>query len=146
MPNHVGQLIRALAPVVRDARNAAACDARPRAFVVDLADDRVLGTHRGRNRGDRCGDGGLPPVPVNRLERGWRVGHCQLSRGGEKFRHSVELAIIDPGGIAVHQVREGRPVGGCEGHTGSDSRCAQADRVSLACSISVIGGMASTIR
>ena len=146
MPDHVGQLIRVLAPVMRNTGNAAVRDVRPRSVVVDLAHDRVFGADNGGDGGDRGADRSVPAVSMNRLQRGWRIGQDQFSRLGEKLYDRVELTVIDCRSVTVHQVADPDPVGCAEHHVGIDKRCAQADSSSLACSISVIGGMASTSR
>ena len=142
MPDHVGQLIRVLAPVMRNTGNTAVCDVRPRGDVVDLAHDRVFGGDN--DGGDRGADRSVAAVSMNRLQHDWRIGQDQLSRLGEKLYNRVELTVIDCRGVTVHQVADPDPVGCAEHHVGIDKRCAQADSSSLARSISVIGGMAST--
>jgi hypothetical protein len=39
---------------------------------------------------------------MDRLKRGGRFRHYQFGTGGEKRRHSCELAVVDASGIAVH--------------------------------------------
>jgi hypothetical protein len=147
MPDHIDDLVRAFGPVMRDTRNAPARAAGPGDLVIDLADDRVLGAHGLGNRGDRCDDGGPTPVRMDRPQFGWRLRHRQLGCEREKLCHRIELTVIDIGRIPVHQIAEGRPVGYWKStHETNDSRCAQADRMSLACSMSVVGGIANTIR
>jgi hypothetical protein len=83
---------------------------------------------------------------MDRLQRGGRFRHYQFGVGGEKCRHSGELAVVDTSGIAVHQIAEGGPVSYGRTHEINERRCAHADKASFACSISVVGGMASTTR
>lgn len=87
---------------------------------------------------------------VHGPQLGRRRGHHQLGVDGEKLCDSIESAIVDACRVAVHQIAERAAVVGRKRHgplTGrSDSRCAHADNMSLACSISEVGGMASTSR
>ena len=110
MPDHVGQLIRVLAPVMRDAGDAAARDVR-------AAGRRRRPRRRSRVR---CGSTAataaiaapiavVTAVRMNRLQRGRRIGQHQFSRLGEKLYDRIELTIVDCRGVTVHQVAERRP-------------------------------------
>jgi len=90
MPDHVGELIRVLAPVMGNTGNTAVRDVRPRGVVVHLAHDRVFGTDNGGDGGNCGADRSVPAVSMNRLQRGWRIGQDQLSCLGEKLYDSVE--------------------------------------------------------
>ncbi len=146
MPGDITELLFVPDPVVRDASDTAAGDTRARVGVIHLADNGVLGSDRGRNRGDRSTDRSVSMLPADRLQSRRRLGQYQLRVGREKIRGQVELPVINPGGVAVHQITQRRPVVCAERHVGRDSRWAQADSSSLACSRSAIGGMASTTR
>ena len=78
MPHHIGQLIAASSPVMRDAGNAPAGTVGLRADVVDLADDRVLGADSGRDGGDRGGDRRMTAVTMDSGQLTRRVGQHQL--------------------------------------------------------------------
>src|SRR6202034_560008 len=91
-------------------------------------------------------DGRTTAVPVNRLQRRRRVRQCQLRVFGEKICDSIESTVIDIRGITVYEVGESGPVEPADRHVDRESRWAQADSSSLACSRSTVGGMASTSR
>jgi len=110
MPDHVDDLIGALIPVMRDAGDASPRAARPSDLVVDLADDRVLGTRYRGDRGNGCGDGLLTSVRMYRLQRGRRVWHRQLGVHSEKLCDRWELTIVNAGRVPVHQIAEASPV------------------------------------
>src|ERR1700727_4105368 len=84
MPDHVGQLIPVLAPVMRDAGDAPAGTIGLQAGVEDLADDRVLGADGRGHSGDRGADRGMTAMPVDRVQRGRRLRQPQLTCVREK--------------------------------------------------------------
>jgi len=133
-------------PVMSDAGDAATSGAGAGAGVVHLADDGVLGADRSCHGGNRIGDGGMTGVRPDRLQSRWRVGQYHLRIIGEKVCNGIELPVIDPGGVTVHEVAERRPVVCAERHAERESRWAQAESSSLARSRSVIGGIVSTTR
>lgn len=85
-------------------------------LVIDFADDRMLGTHSVGDGGDGRGDGSVPPVRVNGLERGGRVRQPQFRCRREKCCRGIKLTIINVRRIPVHQIAERRPGGQREGH------------------------------
>lgn len=85
-------------------------------------------------------------VRPDRLQDARRIGHNQLRVINEKRCDGIEVPIIDAGGVSVHDVGQGCAIGCRQRHVDSDRRCEHADRASLAASMSVTGGMASTIR
>jgi hypothetical protein len=110
MPDHVDDLIGALVPVMRNAGNASPCAPTPGDFVVNLADDRVLGTRYRSDRSNRSGDGPLTLVRMYWLQRGRRFRYRELSVRSEKICDRVELTVVNAGRVPVHQIAEVSPV------------------------------------
>ena len=81
MPDHVGELIRVLDPVMRNTGNTAVCDVRPGGVVVYLAHDRVFGADNGGDGGNCGADRSVPAVSMKRLSAvGGSAGSTRLSR------------------------------------------------------------------
>ena len=72
MPDQVGDLVLADAPMVRDAGDAAQRVVGVRPGRVHLADDRVLGAGNSCQRGHRRADAVAAPAVADRFEGpGW---------------------------------------------------------------------------
>ena len=140
-PQFIGE-----APMMGDTGNAAQRVIGVRSGGVDLADDRVFGAVDSGKRAQRRAHAVVAPVPVDGLKESRRVGQPQFGGLGEQFDDLAESAVIDRGGVDVYQVGQRQPVRDAQVHLCSASLSAHADNTSLASSMSVVGGIASTTR
>ena len=87
MPDDVDHLVRALIPMVRNARDASPGGPVGLRRVVYLTDDRMFGA-RDLGYGSHSQRDCRPaPVRTDGLQCRWRLGHRQLSRIREKHCH-----------------------------------------------------------
>ena len=83
MPDQVGDLVIADAPMVRDTGDATQRVVGVRSGGVHLADDRVLGARNSCQRGHRRADAVAAPAVVDGFEGPWWVWKPQFGCVGE---------------------------------------------------------------
>ncbi|BBY15817.1 hypothetical protein MLIT_14090 [Mycolicibacterium litorale] len=122
MPHDVADLTVGDAPVVRDAGDPAQGVSGIGGVGVHLTDDGVLGALHAGQRRHRVADTVVAvQVPLGFQDpRG--IGQPQLGGLGEQPHHVLETAVVDGGGVEVHQVGHRKTVGGGQAHEISPNR------------------------